>query len=61
MMQSVEIHNLKRAMACYLYEIINNCEKCPFGYSYKDMTGDKPTWKCDDDKLIKDALYLLDE
>lgn len=61
MLRGVEVHNLKRAIACNLYEFSTDCEKCPFGYKKKDDSGDTVFWTCNEDKMLKDALYLLDE
>lgn len=61
MLRGVELENTKRALACYLYEMNVVCEKCPYGYKYKNMTGDTPVWQCNEERLMKDALYLLDE
>lgn len=61
MLRGPEVYNLKRAIACYLYEMQSDCSKCVFGYKRKDYTGDNTVWCCNDDKLLKDALYLLDE
>lgn len=61
MLRGPEVNNLKRAIACCLYEFGYDCSKCNFGYSRKDDTGDNTVWCCNEDKLLKDALYLLDD
>ena len=61
MLRGPEVNSLKRAIACYLYDMSCDCSKCVSGYKRKDDTGDNTVWYCNVDKLLKDALYLLDE
>ena len=35
------------------------CEFCPYGYGYLDDSGDYEFWWCDDEKMMKDAIKLL--
>lgn len=36
------------------------CKNCPYGYGYLDETGDSSFWWCDTDKIMNDAIALLE-
>ena len=55
-----DLENLLNAIACShgLY-VGNKCEKCPFGYSYYDDSGDYGFWRCDEQHFDTDILFYL--